>query len=375
MKIEAITLREIRMPLVHFFETSFGRTYERRILLVTVHCDGLNAWGECVAGDDPFYSNEWVEGAWLVLSKYLAPAVVGRKLEAARDCVSLFARIRGHRMAKSAIENALWDAEALETGKPLWKLLGGTRREISCGVSIGIQDSVEQLLEKIAIELAAGYQRIKVKVKPGWDVNVLEKIRCRWPSITLSCDANSAYTLEDTDHLKKFDAFNLLMIEQPLWNDDIAAHAKLQPQLKTALCLDEAIVHARGAATAISAGACRIINIKLGRVGGFTEAIKTHDVCQRGGIPVWCGGMLESGIGRAHNIAMSTLPNFKLPGDVSASARYWKDDIIEPAVTVSPNGTIKVPQGRGRGFELREDLIGRLTVREEPFSERTRTAD
>src|SRR5512146_1802650 len=286
MKIEAITLREIRMPLVHFFETSFGRTYERRILLVTVHCDGLNAWGECVAGDDPFYSNEWVEGAWLVLSKYLAPAVVGRKLEAARDCVSLFARIRGHRMAKSAIENALWDAEALETGKPLWKLLGGTRREISCGVSIGIQDTVEQLLEKIATELAAGYQRIKVKVKPGWDVKVLEQIRKKWPEILLSCDANSAYTLDDLPHLKRFDQFKLLMIEQPLWNDDIYLHARLQRQLATAICLDEAIHNARDATAAAELGACRIVNIKVGRVGGFSEAIAVHNVCRQHQIPV-----------------------------------------------------------------------------------------
>ncbi len=365
MKIESITLREIRMPLVHFFETSFGRTTERRILLVTVRGDGVAGWGECTAGKHPFYNEESIDTAWYVIRGYFGRALLGKKVEKGTDCPTHFANVKGHRMAKGAIENAVWDALAIEQQVPLWKLVGGSLPELNCGVSIGIQDSPEQLLEKIAIELAAGYQRIKVKVKPGWDVNVLEKIRARWPSITLSCDANSAYTLEETDHLKKFDAFNLLMIEQPLWNDDIAAHAKLQPQLKTALCLDEAILHARGAATAISAGACRIINIKLGRVGGFTEAIKTHDVCQRAGVPVWCGGMLESGIGRSHNIAMSTLPNFKLPGDVSASARYWKDDIIEPAVTVSSKGTIQVPQSPGRGFELREDLIKQLTVREE----------
>ena len=375
MKIESITLREIRMPLVHFFETSFGRTTERRILLVTVHGDGIDGWGECTAGEHPFYNEESIDTAWYVIRGHFAPALLGKNIENGTDCPPLFANVKGHRMAKAATENAIWDALAIEKNVPLWKLVGGSLAELNCGVSIGIQDSPGQLLEKIATELEAGYQRIKVKVKPGWDVNILDKIRSRWPSITLSCDANSAYTLDDVDHLKKLDAFNLLMIEQPLWNDDIAAHAKLQPQLRTSLCLDESILHARGAATAIGDGACRIINIKLGRVGGFTEAIRTHDVCQRAGIPVWCGGMLESGIGRSHNIAMSTLPNFKLPGDVSASARYWKDDIIEPAVTVSPNGTIKVPQGRGRGFELREDLIGRLTVREETFSERTRTAD
>ncbi len=365
MKIEAITLREIRMPLVHFFETSFGRTYERRILLVTVHCQGLDAWGECVAGEDPFYSPEWVEGAWLVLSKYLAPAVVGRKLESARDCVSLFARIRGHRMAKSAIENALWDAEARETGKPLWKLLGGTRREISCGVSIGIQDSVEQLLEKIATELAAGYQRIKVKVKPGWDVKVLEKIRQKWPEILLSCDANSAYTLDDAGHLRRFDEFKLLMIEQPLWNDDIYLHARLQREVHTRICLDESIRNSRDAEMAAELRACGIINIKVGRVGGFSEAVRVHDICQLHSLPVWCGGMLESGVGRAQNIALSTLNNFSLPGDVSASKRYWKEDIIEPEVTVSGKGTIKISDQPGTGYKVREDLIEKLTVRKE----------
>ncbi|HEY6937019.1 MAG TPA: o-succinylbenzoate synthase [Terriglobales bacterium] len=365
MKIEAITLREIRMPLVHFFETSFGRTYERRILLVTAHCQGLDAWGECVAGEDPFYSDEWIDSAWLTMKRYLAPAVIGRNLEAGRDCAALFARVRGHRMAKAAIENALWDAEAREKGQPLWKLLGGTRREIACGVSIGIQDSVEQLLEKIATELAAGYQRIKVKVKPGWDVKVLERIRQKWPEILLSCDANSAYTLDDSGHLTRFDQFKLLMIEQPLWNDDIYLHARLQRELKTRICLDESIRNARDAEMAAELRACGIMNIKVGRVGGFSEAVRVHDICQLHQIPVWCGGMLESGVGRAQNIALSTLNNFSLPGDVSASKRYWKEDIIEPEVTVSSQGTIKVCDQPGTGYRVREDLIEKLTVRKE----------
>ena len=220
------------------------------------------------------------------------------------------AKVRGHRMAKAAIENAAWDAEARQKQQPLWKLLGGTTREIQCGVSIGIQDSVEQLLDKIETELAAGYRRIKVKVKPGWDVDVLERIRARWPDILLSCDANSAYTLDEVEHLRKFDRFNLLMIEQPLWNDDIYYHARLQRELQTAICLDESIRHARDAAAAVETGACRIVNIKVGRVGGFSEARKVHDVCQDNNVPVWCGGMLESGVGRAHNIALSTLPEF-----------------------------------------------------------------
>src|SRR5216683_4657868 len=280
MKIETITLREIQMPLVHFFETSFGRLYSRRILLLTVQCDGVVGWGECVAADDPFYSSEWIEPAWSTIKHYLAPAVLGHTLTAAHESAALMARVRGHRMAKAAVENALWDAEAKQKQQPLWKLLGGTMREISCGVSIGIQDSIEQLLDKIQTELAAGYRRIKVKVKPGWDVNVLERIRSRWPDIQLSCDANSAYTLDEVEHLRKFDQFNLLMIEQPLWDDEIYYHARLQKELRTAICLDESIVHARSAAFAIESGACRIINIKVGRVGGFTEAKKIHDMCQ-----------------------------------------------------------------------------------------------
>jgi o-succinylbenzoate synthase len=365
MKVEAITLREIQMPLVHFFETSFGRISSRRIIIVTAHCEGVDGWGECVADDGPFYSSEWSETAWATIRKYLTPAVLGEDLKSASACVPLMARIRGHRMAKATVENALWDAEAKQKQMPLWKLLGGTLREIPCGVSIGIQDSVEQLLEKIGIELVAGYQRIKVKVKPGWDLKVLEKIRARWPQITLSCDANSAYTLADIDHLRQFDEFNLLMIEQPLWDDDIYFHAQLQRRLKTSICLDESIHHARDAEQAIETSACRIINIKVGRVGGFTEAIKIHDVCASKNIPVWCGGMLESGIGRAHNIALSTLANFKLPGDVSASKRYWKEDIIEPEVEVTSRGTIQISGKPGTGYTVKEDLIEKLTIRKE----------
>lgn len=365
MKIDAITLRELEMPLVHFFETSFGRTYTRRILLVSVHADGITGWSECVAGENPYYSSEWIETAWATIKHFLAPAILGRTLAGAQESATLMAKVRSHRMAKAAIENALWDAEAIQKQQPLWKLLGGSLREIPCGVSIGIQDSIEQLLEKIQTELAAGYRRIKVKVKPGWDLNVLQRIRSRWPEIVLSCDANSAYTLDQLDHLQKFDQFNLLMIEQPLWDDDIYNHAQLQSKLKTAICLDESIRHARDAAQAIETGACRIINIKVGRVGGFSEARRVHDVCASHNIPVWCGGMLESGIGRAHNIALSTLHNFTLPGDVSASKRYWKEDVIDPEVEVTPQGTIVVRDQPGIGYRVREDLIEKLTLRNE----------
>jgi O-succinylbenzoate synthase len=365
MKIEAITLREIHMPLVHFFETSFGRTYSRRILLITVHSEGVDGWAESVVGEDPFYSSEWIETAWPTLMQYLIPALLGKRVESARDCAALFAKVRAHRMAKAGLENALWDAEARQRQLPLWKLLGGTRREIPCGVSIGIQDSIEQLLDKIQIELAAGYRRIKIKVKPGWDVNVLERIRSRWSDITLSCDANSAYTLDQVEHLREFDQFNLLMIEQPLWNDDIYYHARLQKELRTSICLDESIVNVRSAAFAVDTGACRIINVKVGRVGGFSEALKIHDLCHANKIPVWCGGMLETGIGRAHNIALSTLQNFSLPGDVSASKRYWKEDIIDPEVEVSLNGMIAISDEPGTGYRVKEDLIEKLTVRKE----------
>jgi o-succinylbenzoate synthase len=365
MKIEAITLREIQMPLVHFFETSFGRIYSRRIMLVQVQCDGVTGWAESVAGEDPYYSSEWIESAWPTVKHFLAPALIGKTIESARHSAALMTRVRGHRMAKAALENALWDAEAKQKQQPLWKLLEGKQQEIPCGVSIGIQDSIEQLLEKIEVELAAGYRRIKIKVKPGWDINALERIRSRWSDIVLSCDANSAYTLDEVEHLRKFDQFNLLMIEQPLWNDDIYYHARLQKELRTAICLDESIQNARDAAQAVETDACRIMNIKVGRVGGFSEAKKVHDVCLANKVPVWCGGMLESGIGRAHNIALSTLENFKLPGDVSASKRYWKEDIIEPEVEVSAQGTIKISNEPGTGYRVLEDRIEKLTVRKE----------
>src|SRR6266851_127037 len=365
MKVEAVTIRELRMPLKYFFETSFGRTESRRVLLVTVHCEDVDGWAECVASDAPFFSYEWIETAWLTIREFLAPAIIGAKISQAREAAALMSRVRGHNMAKAALENALWDAEARQKQQPLWKLLGGTLNEIACGVSIGIQDSHDQLLDKIDTALHAGYQRIKVKVKPGWDLEVLSKIRERWPSILLSCDANSAYRPCDLEHLRKFDEFRLLMIEQPLWDDDIYQHSRLQRELKTSICLDESIRQVRDAEEAIDLGACRIMNIKTGRVGGFSEAIAIHDLCQKHGIPVWCGGMLETGIGRAHNVALSTLPNFRLPGDVSASKRYWAEDIVAPEIEVSPQGTIPVQNVTGTGYEVKTELIQKLTVRAE----------
>jgi O-succinylbenzoate synthase len=366
MNINTVEMREIRLRLVHFFETSFGRTIERRILLVRViDADGAEGWGECTAGEGPFYSEEWVDSAWEATRLFLAPMVLGREVETASEVFGLMRRVRGNRMAKAAIETACWDLEARRAGVPLWRHLGGVQSEIPCGVSIGIQDSHAQLLEKIEHELSDGYQRIKIKIKPGWDREVVEAVRARFPDVLLMVDANSAYTLEDAAMLRALDEYDLMMIEQPLAYDDREDHAKLQKQIRTPVCLDESVRSAEDARKAIEAGACRIVNVKLGRVGGHFEAARVESICREGGVPVWCGGMLESGIGRAHNVAMATLRGFMLPGDVSASARYWAEDIIEPPVTVTPAGTIKAPDGPGIGFEVRRDFVESLTVRAE----------
>jgi O-succinylbenzoate synthase len=364
MKLKTVELREIRLPLIHFFETSFGRTTERRILLVRVlDEDGAEGWGECTAGEGPFYSNEWIDSSWSTLFHFLAPMVAGRQVKTSSEVWPLMKAVRGHRMAKAAIETACWDLEARKTGQPLWKLLGGTQSEIACGVSIGIQDTPEQLFDKISSELAAGYQRIKIKIKPGWDLKIIERVRQHFPSIRLMADANSAYTLDDSELFKSLDRFDLMMIEQPLAHDDIFDHAELQRQIQTPICLDESIRSAEDGAHAIALGSCRIVNVKLGRVGGHAEAKRLESVCREKNIPVWCGGMLESGIGRTHNIAMATLPGFTLPGDVSASARYWKEDIIEPAVTVSSNGTIARSDRPGIGVDILHQRIDSLTTR------------
>ena len=366
MKIERISLRQVRMPLVHFFETSFSRTYKRDIILVEVESGGVSGWGEVTAGENPFYNEEWTESAWAILRDYAGPRMVGQEFASAAEAAPRTAHIRGHRMARGGLETAIWDLEARLAGEPLWKRIGGgTRREIPCGVSIGIQDTVEELLETIARELADGYQRIKIKIKPGWDVDVVRRVRERFPSIKLMADANSAYTLADAAHLRKLDDYYLMMIEQPLAHDDILDHAELQAQLQTPICLDECIRSAHHAQQAVKLRACGIINIKLGRVGGFAEAKRVHDVAQAAGIPVWCGGMLEAGIGRAHNIALSTLPNFVLPGDVSASKRYWTRDIIVPPVETTAHGTIAISDRPGFGYALDRDYIESITVRQE----------
>jgi len=299
------------------------------------------------------------------LRDHLWPAVREAKFSGAADLWALLEVVRGHNMAKAALETAVWDAEAKQRGVPLAKLLGGTREEIASGVSVGIKGSLDELVAAVGTELAAGYQRIKIKIKPGKDLEQVKRLRQEFPRIKLMVDANSAYTIADLPLLQQLDAFHLMMIEQPLGWDDLYGHVELQKKLQTPVCLDECIHTLEHAEAAIALGACKIINIKMGRVGGYTVAKKIHDLCQARQVPVWCGGMLESGIGRAHNIAISTLPNFTLPGDVTASKRYWHEDIIEPEVTVGAQGTIRVPRGPGIGYQQRLDTIHKLTVQTE----------
>lgn len=371
VKVETVDLYQIRLPLVHFFQTSFGRTESRSVILLRIGADGESGWGECVAGEKPFYSYESVHTAWPILSEFLLPILLQAETVAPEEVTDLLSAIRGHPMAKAAVESALWDLHARRAGKPLWKLIGGTRNRIPCGVSIGIQDTVEQLLDKIVCELEAGYQKVKIKISPEWDVEVVERVREQFPDIPLMVDANSAYRLEQAGHLARLDAFDLMMIEQPLSYDDIYLHAQLQRQLKTPICLDESIRHARDTQMAIELKACRIVNIKMGRVGGMSEAIRVHDLCQLHETPVWCGGMLETGIGRAHNIALSTLQNFSIPGDVSASKRYYVRDTIRPPVEVDSQGFIQVPETPGIGFEPDVEWIEENTLRHRSFDRDT----
>ena len=363
MKIERLELRLVKLPLVHFFETSFGRIDDKHFILVRADGDGVSGYGECVAEQDPYYSAETNETAWHIMADFIAPRLLGASVAHPREVFGALKAIRGHNMAKAAVEMAAWDLFATQRGEPLSRVLGGTRERIASGVSIGIQPSLDALAAKVEHELAAGYQRIKIKVKPGWDLAPVEMIRSRFGAITLMVDANAAYSLADADHLAQLDRFDLMMIEQPLDYDDIADHATLQRRLKTPICLDESIKTVGIAREAIAAGACRIINIKPGRVGGFTESIKLHDLCASHGIPVWHGGMLESGIGRAANVHLSTLANFSLPGDIAASKRYFDPDLIEPPIEVAADGTVAVPTGAGIGVTIRQDRLDAATLK------------
>ena len=366
IELDRLELRELNLPLRFPFETSFGRTTNRRVLIVqAIDRSGESGYGECVAMEGPFYSGETIDTAWIIIAKHIAP-LLGSEEVRADQVFGTLSPIRGNQMAKGAAEAAIWDLEAKLLGLPLWKHLGGERTEIACGVSIGIQPSTDELVDAVARELDSGYQRIKIKIKPGQDVKLVQAVRSRYKDIVLSVDANAAYTLDrDVPVMKELDRYNLLMIEQPLAAGDLVDHAKLQRQLSTPLCLDESIAGVADARHALELGACCIINIKLGRVGGLSQAREIQNLAVQQKIPVWCGGMLETGIGRAHNIAISSLPGFSLPGDVSASKRYWDEDIIDPEVEVSSRGTIPVPMAPGLGYRVRNDRIEKLTVRSE----------
>jgi O-succinylbenzoate synthase len=355
--IERIELRTVRLPLNEPFETSFGRIDSRLIFLVAINGGGETGWGEVVAAEEPLYSYETVGTALHVIRDYLAPAILGEPLRDISDLAQRLAPFRGHNMAKAGLELAFMDLLARLKCQSLSTLIGGTRERIPVGVSLGIQPSLDHLLERVDRYLALGYQRIKLKIKPGWDIAIVREVRRQNPDILLSVDANAAYTLADVDHLRQLDDFNLLMIEQPLEYDDLVDHAQLQAKLSTAICLDESITGINRAKQALDLGSCRIINIKIGRVGGYSQAVGIHDLCYARGIPVWCGGMLESGIGRAHNIALASLPGFVLPGDISASARYFARDLIVPEVTVGRDGTVIAPLGPGLGFNVDLEYI------------------
>jgi O-succinylbenzoate synthase len=363
VRIDQLELRLCRLPLVSFFETSFGRSYDRTFLLARVEGDGAEGWGEGVAEANPYYSSETTETAWHIITAFLAARVLGRRFDHPNAVFDAMRPIRGHNMAKAIVEMAAWDLYARQHGQPLSQVLGGTRARIASGVSIGIQDSLSQLREKVARELSAGYRRIKIKIKPGWDLDTVRMVRQEFGPIPLMVDANAAYTLDDAAHLAELDEYDLMMIEQPLEYDDVMDHVELQRHLKTPICLDESIHTVRIARDAITAGACRIINIKPGRVGGHRESVRLHDLCKAHGIPVWHGGMLETGIGRAHNIHLASLPNFSLPGDIAASKRYYVPDLIDPPIEVAADGTIAVPTSPGIGVNIVRDRVDAATLR------------
>jgi O-succinylbenzoate synthase len=367
VRIDRLELRLLSLPLVHPFETSVGRTDSRAFLLVTLESEGTSGYGECVADADPYYSPETTETAWHIIAQFLAPMVLGPSFDHPRDVFPAMKAVRGHNMAKAAVEMAAWDVYARQAGVPLCRVLGGVRAAIPAGVSVGIEDSHGRLADRIARELEAGYRRVKVKIKPGWDLAVVDMVRARFGDIPLMVDANGAYTLGDAAHLAHLDDYALMMIEQPLEYDDLRDHACLQQRLATSVCLDESIHSLRAGRDALDLGACRVINIKPGRLGGLRESIALHDLCQSRGIPVWHGGMLESGIGRAHNIHLSTLPGFTLPGDVAASRRYYDPDLIEPAFDLGADGTIAVPREPGIGVQVVGERVDRATLRVATF--------
>jgi len=363
MRIERVELFELRLPLKRAYETSGSRETHQTRVIARVESEGAVGWGESVAPELPWYSGETPRTVWYVLDEIIVPALLAAELHQPEDTERLLAWIREHRMAKATLEMAIWDLFAKRDGRSLSKLLGGTRDRILCGVAIGIQPSIEELLATIRRELTAGYQRVKVKIKPGWDASVAEAIRNEFPDLPFMLDANSAYTLADAPVFKRIDAYLPMMIEQPLAHDDIVDHAQLQRALKTPICLDESIHTAEDARKALDLGSGKIINIKVSRLGGLDEAKKVHDLCRERGVPVWCGGMHEYGVGRAANVAICSLPGFVLPGDVSGSDKYYAEDIVDPPI-LATKGAIAVPDGPGLGWTPNEERIRKHTIRE-----------
>jgi O-succinylbenzoate synthase len=367
MKIESVSLHHLSMPLVSPFETSFGRETTRQCVIIEIHSEGLIGWGECVASHDPGYSYETVGTSMHILRDFIVPLILGKDVKDALDFQGRVSGIRGHHLAKAGVEMALWDLLGKRENKSLRELFGGVREKVEVGVSVGIQDSPQKLVQTVTEYVNSGYARVKIKIKPGKDVVETQSVRSAFPSIRLQVDANSAYSLDDAPRLKPLDDLNLLLIEQPLFEDDIWDHHKLQAQFQTPICLDESIVSPRHARYAIEMKACKIINIKAGRLGGLSQGVMVHDLCQQHNMPVWCGGMLETGIGRASNLALASLPNFTLPGDVSASDRYYQNDITNERFVLNSDSTITVPHGAGLGVTINEDALRAFTLKKEKF--------
>jgi len=368
MNIDQVTLHHVQMPLVSPFETSFGREINRHCLIIEIKAEGLTGFGECVADRDPGYSSETTGTSWHILEEFLIPMLLGKPFSRADEFQAGFEAVRGHLMAKAGLEMALWDLLGKAHGLTLRQMLGGERTRVDVGVSVGIQASPQALVKTVEDYLVLGYRRIKLKIKPGRDVAEVQAVRIHFPETRLQVDANSAYTPESTAALLPLDDLNLLMIEQPLFEDDLWDHSKLQAQFKTPICLDESITSPRHARQALEMGACRIINIKAGRVGGLSQAVAIHNLCRERGVPVWCGGMLETGIGRASNLALASLPGFSLPGDISASERYYLRDITEERFSLNPDSTIDVPDAPGLGVTVDRAALKQFIIHSSTFS-------
>lgn len=363
MKVDSVELKLIVMKLKGPFETSFGVTRDRPCILVKLKSGDIEGWGEVAAGEGPWYSYEDIETAWHVLRDYLIPSVIGKDLASPDELCVAMSRVRGHNMAKAGLEEAFWDAHCKAMGEPLYRALGGVRERIESGVSVGIMPTLDELMEAIRGYVDLGYKRIKVKIRPGWDLSIIERVRGEYPDLPLQADANAAYAISDAPRLIELDRFNLLMLEQPLGYEDLVDHATLQRMIRTPICLDESISSVDAARAALALGSCRVINIKPGRVGGILASKRIHDLCERSGVPVWIGGMLETGVGRAHNVALATLPNVKFPCDISASDRYYDEDIVEPPFSLNRDGTMNVPKGHGIGVEVLEGKVAKFALK------------